>query len=208
MDNCSFADWYFKEATPEDIALYERVLSYGEFFEDMCFKVGTTSNRLIKCQSKQADGEWHDDEFDLPDKLEYFDYTLFKYKAEKPIDCDASFNRLESLLTAPINADDSIILHEMIHMHECVINELPMYFHDMLYWALYQDLKDQIPMLDSIITDHAHIVNEYSLYQQGGLHDILFLLKSFDLDIRMKYKLGTVFGYGRTDDFSEYSYRV
>ena len=29
---------------------------------------------------------------------------------------------------------------------------------------------------------------------------MLFLLKSFDLDLKMGYKLGTVFGYGMVDE--------
>ena len=65
---------------------------------------------------------------------------------------------------------------------------------------------DKIPELDNIITGHAHLLNESVLYKQGGLHDILFLLKSFDLDIRMGYPLGTVFGYGRIDIFKKYIY--
>jgi hypothetical protein len=61
-------------------------------------------------------------------------------------------------------------------------------------------------MLDEIITSHAHMLTGSSLYARGGLHDILFLLKSFDLDIRMGYSLGTVFAYGRSDEFKDYSY--
>lgn len=34
------------------------------------------------------------------------------------------------------------------------------------------------------------------LAEVGGVHDLTFLLKSFDIDLRMGYKLGTVFGYG------------
>ena len=41
---------------------------------------------------------------------------------------------------------------------------------------------------------------------KGGLHDILFLLKSFDLDIRKRYPLGTVFSYGRQNEFQHYIY--
>ena len=94
----------------------------------------------------------------------------------------------------------------MIHLHEAVINDLPMYFHDMLYWALYKELKVKILQLDEIITQHAHILTGSTLYSAGGLHDILFLLKSFDLDIRQGYPLGTVFAYGKEDEFRKYSY--
>ena len=118
----------------------------------------------------------------------------------------ASYDAETNTITVEPDADDSTILHEMIHLHEFLINDQPMYFHDMLYWALYRDLKDKIPKLDEIITGHAHLLTESSLFNQGGLHDILFLLKSFDLDIRMGYPLGTVFGYGRIDDFKGYDY--
>ena len=57
------------------------------------------------------------------------------------------------------------------------------------------------------ITGHAHLLTGSTIYSSGGLHDILFLLKSFDLDIRMGYPLGTVFSYGREEEFKEYSYK-
>lgn len=94
----------------------------------------------------------------------------------------------------------------MIHLHESVINDLPIYFHNMLYWALYQSLKQRISKLDEIITGHAHMLTESGLYEAGGLHDVLFLLKSFDLDIRKEYDLGTVFGYGRAGMLKAYAY--
>ena len=50
------------------------------------------------------------------------------------------------------------------------------------------------------------MLTESGLYEAGGLHDVLFLLKSFDLDIRKGYDLGTVFGYGRRDDLKAYAY--
>jgi hypothetical protein len=32
--------------------------------------------------------------------------------------------------------------------------------------------------------------------RQGGCHGMVFYMKSLDLDLRMGYELGTVFGYG------------
>ena len=205
-NDMDFLKWRTEEAAPEDVVLYERVEGFCEFFEDMCFAPGTKPYELTKCQAKDDDGEWFDTSMSLPDELEYFSYTWFRYKVEKQEGLSGSFNHLTSVLTVEPDADDSTILHEMIHLHEFLINDQPMYFHDMLYWALYRDLKDKIPKLDEIITGHAHLLTESSLFNQGGLHDILFLLKSFDLDIRMGYPLGTVFGYGRIDDFKGYDY--
>ena len=44
------------------------------------------------------------------------------------------------------------------------------------------------------------------LYARGGLHDVLYLLKGFDLDIRREYPLGTVFCYERSDMFKDLKY--
>lgn len=208
-DESWFQDWYFNQATDEERRLLEKVEDFGELFEDMLFGPGTCSSNLIKCHSKlMGTDEWVEDQAPRPDELEYFSFTFFKYKVESLADCSGFFNSKELLLCIDRNSleDDTVILHEMIHLHEFVINDLPMYFHDMLYWALYQDLRKKIPRLDEIIDGHAHILTGTSIYSKGGLHDILFLLKSFDLDIRMGYSLGTVFGYGKEKEFEAYDY--
>jgi hypothetical protein len=82
-----------------------------------------------------------------------------------------------------------------------------MYFHDMLYWALYRDVRKRISKLDEIIDGHVHMLMGSTLFADGGLHDILFLLKSFDLDMKKGCPLGTVFGYGRDNEFKSYRYK-
>ncbi len=208
VDEEAFFQWYNFKATPDDKALYERVGGFSNLFEDMLFKRGTSSYGLTKYQIKNDDDTSYEVGGSLPDELEYFDYCRFRFKAEKPNDCNGFFDRKEKVVCVPPDAEDSTVLHEMIHLHEFIINEIPMYWHDILYWALYKDLKNNIPNLDEIITQHAHVLNEADLYEEGGLHDILFLLKSFDLDIRMGYSLGTVFGYDRVEFFKKYNYII
>lgn len=132
----------------------------------------------------------------------------FKTRIVDLDDCLGCYNSAEQTLSvSPVAVgENSVLLHEMIHLHESVINELPLHYHDMLLWSLYQDLREKIKGLDDAINQHAHILNEHTIYSQGGLHDILFLLKSFDLDIRYQCPLGTVFGYGRIDDFKYLQY--
>lgn len=155
-----------------------------------------------------TDGLWNDDIMSVPDELNSFSYAWFLYKSESIGNYGGCFDEKECTLTVPSEHldDDKTLLHEMIHLHEFVINRLPMFYHDMLLWALYLDLKIKIPQLDEIITDHAHLLNETDLYNRGGTHDVLFLLKSFELDIQMNYSLGTVFAYGRKKWFKEYTY--
>lgn len=202
-----FVEW-MKNGPPEEKLLYDKVYDFGEFFQDMLFEKGTAPYDLIKCQVRVSDAdteqeEWVEDDLLRPDELAYFSYTYFKMKVEELPGYAGCYNKKEQILcvTPEAVANDVVILHEMIHLHESVINDQPFYFHDVLYWALYQDLRKKIANLDDAISQYAHILNESDLYSRGGLHDVLFLLKSFDLDIRQGYPFGTVLGYGQADDF-------
>ena len=208
-DNKRFFEWYWNNPSENDKSLYDMVCNFGPLFEDMTFQPGTSSYAMIQCKSQNPDsGTWEDDEAPMPFELEYFSYQWFLYKVEELPDCEGYFSGEEQVLCIdPKSMDDASILHEMIHLHEYMLNELPLFFHDTLLWSLYSDLKEKIPDLDEIITSHAHILTEWSLYKNGGNHDILFLLKSFDLDIQKGYPLGTVFAYGRADNFKGYTYK-
>ena len=211
MDESRFFNWYWQEATQEEKQLHDKMYEYEPYFSDMVFAEGSASYELIKCKSKKMGSEeWLDDVLDLPDELRYFDYNYCLTKIEEIQGALGSYNSAEQIICiCPENANnDGTLLHEMIHLHEHVIDELPKYFHDVVFWVLYQDLKKRVSGLDDAITQHAHILNEWDIDMRGGSHDILFLLKSFDLDIKQGYPLGTVFGYGACDDFRYLSYRA
>ncbi|MCD7798040.1 MAG: hypothetical protein LUG84_01335 [Akkermansiaceae bacterium] len=135
----------------------------------------------------------------MPPELNDFTYDWFDYHiADLDEGTTGCFNPGEQSITIDTEYVDneSVILHEMIHLHEYVLNELPMFYHDSYFWCLYTDLRDKIPDLDERIRDYGHVQKENNLAELGGVHDLTFLLKSFDIDLRMGYKLGTVFGYG------------
>lgn len=197
-------EWY--DLQPETVQnLIDRVFTFGEeYFQDMLFKPESPTAKFTACQVKHGDGEWTASNIDLPEELEYFDYECFQYKIEE---LGEGFNgqydhKNQTLTIAPGSVDnDSIILHEMIHLHESVLNELPLFYHDTVLFCLYRDLSTQIEDLDQKIEEHTHLFNEQDLYETGGLHDLLFLLKSFDLDLKLGYDLGTVFGYGLSEQY-------
>ena len=210
MDDSWHMEWYLKRATSDEKRLINKIYEFEHFFEDMTFQEGTSTYELLQCKSKPKDSdEWIRDAVEPPDELRFFSYTFFHFKVEPLEGCAGMFNHEDPTLTViPEELEnDRTILHEMIHMHEFVINDLPMYFHDMVYWALYKDLKKTILGLDDIITAHAHLLTGSSIYSSGGVHDVLFLLKSFDLDIRKGYPLGTVFAYDREEELKGYSYK-
>ena len=100
--------------------------------------------------------------------------------------------------------NDSIILHEMIHLHESVLMTLPIFFHEAVIYCLYTDLLAKIPNLNSIIEDCTHLYNCMLMAEEGGLHDMLFLLKSFDIDLRFDWPLGTTYGYDMKERIEHY----
>lgn len=94
---------------------------------------------------------------------------------------------------------DCVILHEMIHLHESVLQNVVPFFHDAVLWNLYQSLCNDVKNLEEIVNIHGSLDNQLIMYYQGGEHDILFLLKSFDLDRRLGKPFGTIFGYDMAD---------
>lgn len=198
-------DW-IQTASEEDKLLLDKVYDFEDFFGDMLFTEGTETNRFVQCQLKNSEGAWMDGEIDLPDAIKYFAFNFFTYHV-KALDNGfaGQFNCKDySLTVAPeYLTDDSVILHEMIHMYEFVLNLFPLFYHDAVLWCLYRKLMCQIPDLNNRIEAHGHILNSRSIANRGGTHDVLFLLKSLDLDLQKGYKLGTVFGYGMAQQVGE-----
>lgn len=208
-ENLSGFDWYWTKATPEQRKLSDRISELSEFFEDMRFEAGTSTHNLMGCQAYDEDAEgWEDYYLDPPEEIALFDFAWFALTVKPMDDCRGYFDQEQQELCISPDAldDDPTILHEMIHLHEYVYDCAQKYLHDMAFWGLYTHLRERIPRLDEIISSHACMCSQNDLNKRGGEHDILFLLKSFDLDIRKGYPLGTVFAYGKSDELKEYTY--
>ena len=190
------------KVTDLDCKLWEKVIQFSDFFEDMLFTPGTITYSFLECKMADGNGNEIAPTAVLPVGLHYFNYSSFYYRVrEMTPPYMACFNKANySLKVDPRHIDDDyVILHEMIHMHEFVLEIYPTYYHDAILYSLYHDLHSKIEDLDRRMEYQGHIVKQEELAQFGGVHDLLFLLKSFDLDLRMNYPLGTVFRYGMTD---------
>ena len=97
--------------------------------------------------------------------------------------------------------DKTVILHEMIHAYEGILlqehDALRQILRDNLTFSLYNCLRPKINDLNEKILHHSHIVAQEQITKIGGLHSILFYLKSLDLDLRLDLKLGEIYGYDR-----------
>ncbi|MCR4564801.1 MAG: hypothetical protein K5651_01785, partial [Bacteroidales bacterium] len=84
MEQDRFLEWR-NTATPEEICLSEKVMELGELFEDMLFQPETHSGELLKVKAQdRSSDESADDRMELPDPLEYFCYTYFRFKVFQP----------------------------------------------------------------------------------------------------------------------------
>ena len=188
----------YQTASEDDKKLFDKVCDFASFFNDLIFEKGTETYSHAISRSK-CYGKWTDDTQYIPDELLHFSYSWFTYHVKdlgsRSLGRFDWQNKSLSVCPAALNNNDHVILHEMIHMHEHVIDSHPLYIHDIVVWCLYQKLKKKITDLDQRIDECSHFQVQRDIANLGGIHDILFLLKSFDLDLRMGYKLGTVFGY-------------
>ena len=190
-DSTKFLEWD-KSASCEEKVLYERILELSEYFEDMLFEE--------ECESG----------FFIPEEIIGFSYTYSTYRIKKlPEKIAGYYNVQEQELAIDIQyaTNDNVILHEMIHLHEAYIAKLPIYYHERLLWKLYQKLKLRISNIDDVISKFMDLVNLQDMQLKGGAHSLLFCLKSFDLDIKVKNPLGTVMGYDGETMFSGYRYK-
>jgi len=91
------------------------------------------------------------------------------------------------------------LLHEMIHAYD---NELKKYttWRDYLLLYLYRRLTVKVgkKKIHKMISMEAH-----PDFYVGQGHNILFVLKCLELDLRLKKKLGSVFAYGRPKYFNK-----
>lgn len=192
----NFFTWYNSEASQDDKALADKVFSFEPLFDDMLFRPGSITYEYTSCTINGTENSIH---YDLPEKIEHFDMESYRFKVtdlEPGVNgCYDQENKTVCIIPGHLK-NDSTVLHEMIHLFELLINDLPIYFHDVLCIALYKDLSSKITDLDRMIAEHANILNQYDLGNVGGIHDILFYLKSLSLDISMNYPLNTIMGYG------------
>lgn len=192
-------EWF--NYTSDTSTLINKVYGFTDVFSDMLFRKDSITEKMVKCQF-----DWGDHIIDLPFALSCFDYFMFRFSVESLEECDGRYEMWEQrLIISPDQLNnDSIILHEMIHLHESLLMTLPIFFHEAVIYCLYTDLLAKIPNLNSIIEDCTHLYNCMLMAEEGGLHDMLFLLKSFDIDLRFDWPLGTTYGYDMKDRIEHY----
>lgn len=212
LNSSQFANWLWNEASPDEHALWDKTAEMMyEHFEDMLFRRDTITESFAKVQVMETkgdihsddymDGEWIDEILSLPDQIEYFSADNLRVKIADLPDAKGIFHVRseddipEIVIDRKYKDDDTVIAHELIHLFVTLLDEYVPYAHDIVFWALYQGLKTRIDNLDQAITRHLILLNTRDINLEGGKHDLLFFIKSLDMDVRLGTDLGTVFGY-------------
>ena len=190
-----------RNPTGADALLWGRICEYEAdgLFDDMTFSPNSIVSKFVKYEYQNEGGKWisswDDMKMALDDEGNWFRYYV--RELEPGVGGQANSKERTIVIDPKYAEDKTVILHELIHAHEYIVNERYMFYHDILTLCLYNDLKNKISDLDDRILDHTHIIHGTQISHQGGSHDILFFLKSLDLDLRLGCKLGTVCGYRR-----------
>ena len=152
-------------------------------------------SRIVKKLSGHqvlVEGKWVDTTDDIGESVTVEDGWIFRYRRLRKLEgrCSSKKRTIEIKTGLQSDALKGALLHEMIHAYEAM---LPQPFRDWLLLDLHKRLVKRIGprLLDRYINLNTHTV---LLLRDHGL---LFLLKSLQLDERLGWKRGTVFGYGR-----------
>lgn len=182
--------------------LFEQALEYEEeYFDDMTFQPDSILSAYLSYEEENiSTGERS---LICDNYYMGLDENCIRFFVEDlPKNIAGQFDPKERKVIVALGYTENkmVILHEMIHMYEHIINECEMpFYREILFLCLYNKVKAIIPDLDDRILDHSHVIRGREIAYKGGSHGILFYLKSLELDLRLGNKPGTVCGYGRDE---------
>lgn len=188
-----YNEW-FNNQSDEIFNLHIKTLMLESYFDDMMLD----KNSIMYKYMRMLNDEFADDTNNDTDALSLQAYNYrFEISADIQDERDGYSNKSDRVITIKKSSvqNENVILHEMLHAHEQIINSINPIIRDTLIIELYNKLKKYITSIDEIIYNHANIYHNMQLTEIGGEHSLLFLLKSLELDLRCNNELFTIFGY-------------
>ena len=168
---------------PEEVALIQKAyIVQGDLFQDMI----CCGNGFERTQS-------------LPNNLECFALESYHFSIADDEETVGRFDEETKTLSIgkEYTEDERVWLHELIHLYEHNLESVPggMVFRDAVIWHLYCKLRDSISDLDKIISMYMQMDYISHIYHLGWTHDLLFFIKSLDIDLAKGWARYTTFGY-------------
>lgn len=192
-----YSKWLHNQ-TNEEMDLMIAISLLEKLFDDMCFyDKSITSDYMLRDEKHKAFKK------DLSIDEQHF-RIIVKEMEEYVAYTDISDRKI--VVSKDQTNNKCAILHEMIHAHEHILEKQKPILKEIVLLELYKDLKPKLAKinidLDKWILNHANIPHNIDLADTGGEHDILFFLKSIDLDLKCGYEPLTIFGYDYKRNFS------
>lgn len=133
-----FNEYWSNLKSQDDLALFNTVLELENFFGDMMLDGESCVSDFIKYQCQTESGEWINDYADHYLSLTDKNWRFFVGRTP-PGSIGACYHNERKIVVRPqYKNDKSVILHEMIHAHEAVLNECYPFYHDIVILCLYK----------------------------------------------------------------------
>lgn len=158
-----FRDW-LHTAPEEDVALCERASEFEEHFADMLFDSSVIDNADECTEDGESfdfqPEELHDftlswvrfsvapldngahgafiDGYNTPIQIWPTAETGYPDGLREYIGNPESYQCAYVIISPEYANDDSVLLHEMIHVYETVLDDFPTFYRDILLWQLYK----------------------------------------------------------------------
>ncbi len=191
-----YNSWWNKR-TKETYDLHVRVLELDDiYFQDLMFKSLELADYTTFYGEDGTEYDFADDRnLSLADnQYTYHIKDLENYEGL----CDRCNHSIT--ISRECLSDDNVIIHEMIHAHENILNEKLPFMKEIIFLELYKKLLEKDIDIDNRIKSHANLLSGTEIAIRGGSHSVFFFLKSLEIDIKRNLKPGTICGYGRELD--------
>lgn len=185
----------YRAENPEQDKLIGEAMDYEyKYFKDMILEL-KYFKELNSVDTLNDNGEiekWNDC-VEFP-QISICDWRISEKRLRR---CEGTckFNSLEIQIKSNQSKEKRLyaFLHEMIHAYEDTHYLYGRYLPELMLLYLYRKLEKELGK--SKFNDMFETITG-SLFGNFG-HSLLFILKSIDIDMRLKIPFGTIAGYGR-----------
>ena len=187
--------------TPKEREIWQLALKLDEeYFRDMRFETKKLKN-LLTYYMEDENKKMRKAIDDLPgwENLNLFDWVIKIRKRRKYLGaCDKKRKTIYIYHKLKGEELKTTLLHELIHYYEGVLLEsyrqvLLLYFYEKILKKIGRKKFWLFIRFDKFFLE---------LSNKPQFHTVLFLLKSLDLDLRLKLPFGTINSYGREEFFN------
>ena len=180
----------FRCSNPKNMELSSEALTYEDrYFKDMTMQSKSIMESFMY-STETEDGKKIRRSFDDGSQIISLSDWRFVEKKLRKFDGHCDYQNLEIAIKQGLPKEErkTAFLHEMIHAYEAELYDI---MKEILLLILYRNLVKRLgaKKVHSLLQK----ANKDEFWERG--HSLLFTLKSFDLDVRLKLPFGSVFGY-------------